>query len=393
MDQHILQTYQESSNLVFDVIKQTFPFLSEGDFLSFEEKYTQYYDNLSQIGNDRDFFINLRKFVVSIRNSHTRLSNIPNQKIFMPNGYNVIIINNRFYLQDQTKIIGEIISIDSRKFQDILREKIDLTSGSTKQFITKQALKNIFVREKTTDIKLVLKSNGRIIKKTLSCRTYIFKEPKQAIDTHVLGNNSDYIKIPTWIDEHISEKKLIDKLRETMIKDAQLLIIDVRGNSGGNSNIARSFASHFFNKKVLFNTAEQRASKDNFKLMKKKNFVDPTKPYYDIPIIILIDSLCFSSNEYFIAGMKDNKRAILIGETTGGGSGNPRKLEIPFRDSSFSLFVSTWNYYRPNGELLEGNGIKPDIVVRPTLDGLKKGRDEVLEKAIEEANKLLNINI
>ena len=81
--------------------------------------------------------------------------------------------------------------------------------------------------------------------------------------------------------------------------------------------------------------------------------------------------------------MKDNNRAILIGETTGGGSGNPKKCDILFKYSNFPLFVSTWNYYRPNGELLEGNGIKPDIIVKPTLEGLRNNKDEVLEKAIE----------
>jgi len=87
--------------------------------------------------------------------------------------------------------------------------------------------------------------------------------------------------------------------------------------------------------------------------------------------------------------MKDNKRALIIGETTGGGSGNPKKIEFPFKGSSFEILVSTWIYYRPNKKQLEGEGIKPHIVIKPTLEDIKNKKDRVLERAMIEADKRL----
>jgi C-terminal processing protease CtpA/Prc len=117
--------------------------------------------------------------------------------------------------------------------------------------------------------------------------------------------------------------------------------------------------------------------------------VKPQKPYLELPIVLLIDTSCFSSNEYFIAGMKDNKRAILLGETTGGGSGNPIKLIFPFKKSFFELFISTWLYFRPNGQPLEGRGIKPHIIIKPRIKDLLAQNDAVLRRARAEAKRLI----
>ncbi len=379
----MIHIYQETSDLAFKAIKENFPFLSEENFLDFKEKYSKYHDNLPCIISDHDFFVHLRKFIVSFHNSHTRLGSITNQKFLKPKGYDVITIDDKFYLREKDDIIGEIISIDDKDIQDAVHKKMDMITGSTKQFIISQALKKIFVRKEGTDIKLKLKNDDQIIEKILSCQPYVFTKIKQSVEIENLENDLGYIKISTWENGNITKKDLESKLNELINKKIKSLIIDVRGNGGGNSGFAKSFASHFFNKKVLFNTKETRISKDNFDLEKTESYVEPTKPFLDIPVILLVDALCLSSNEYFIAGMKDNNRAILIGETTGGGSGNPKKCDILFKYSNFPLFVSTWNYYRPNGELLEGNGIKPDIIVKPTLEGLRNNKDEVLEKAIE----------
>ena len=181
-------------------------------------------------------------------------------------------------------------------------------------------------------------------------------------------------------------QSLIDKKIDYFIKDKiKALIIDVRGNGGGNSNIAKHLVSHLFNKKVLFSIAKYRTSSKSFKLRTSFNYIEPIKPYLNVPIILLVDVACFSSNEYFIGGLKDNKRAYLIGETTGGGSGNPKKFVIPYKNSEFELFVSTWKYYRPNKILLEGKGIKPHLIVRPKLQDLITKRDRVLEVAIKKA--------
>lgn len=116
----------------------------------------------------------------------------------------------------------------------------------------------------------------------------------------------------------------------------------------------------------------------------------PRKPNITAPVIILIDEACLSSNEIFIAGMKDNKRATLIGRATGGSSSNPKKYIIPFAEKRCELFVSRWDYFRKNGKKLEGVGIRPDIFIKPSLESLLQHRDEVLDVAVKYAGDLRN---
>ena len=146
--------------------------------------------------------------------------------------------------------------------------------------------------------------------------------------------------------------------------------------------MAAKLSAHFFPRKVVFGHVLTRSAKSRCVDQETTQIVFPREPYIDIPAVVIVNSGCWSSNEYFIAGMKDNHRARIVGEKTGGGSGNPKKFEIPFGEGSFSLFVSTWVYCRPNGKKLEKKGIEPDIAVTPHVVDVATGRDVVLERAV-----------
>lgn len=89
--------YQKSFFEVFNAIKETFSFSSEEDFFDFKRKYEISYSELAQVENDYVFFVYLKKFLASLRNSHTRLGKCSMPNFFKPNGYDVLIIDNKFY--------------------------------------------------------------------------------------------------------------------------------------------------------------------------------------------------------------------------------------------------------------------------------------------------------
>ncbi len=373
---------------IFSAIKKTFPFESKKEFLKFKSLYEKYYSEIKNLPeNDRSFFLHIEQFLASLKNSHTKLGNYPGKTFFKPKGYSVLYLNKRFYLQKGGNIIAEILDIDGKKPEEILKFNIKRISSSTKQYSIYRALMFILMDQDGKFARIKVKNfNGKVRIIRLRREKIVFKPFKTLIETKLLSKQLGYIKILAWAGEEMPN--LLDKRINYFIKNKiKALIIDVRGNDGGNSNIAKHLASHLFNKKVLFNITKNRTSSRSFRLRRSFNYVEPIKPYLGIPIILLVDSACFSSNEYFVGGLKDNKRAYLIGETTGGGSGNPKKFVIPYKESSFELFVSTWQYYRPNKMLLEGKGIKPHLVVRPTLQDFIKRYDRVLEVAIKKAGE------
>jgi len=70
----------------------------------------------------------------------------------------------------------------------------------------------------------------------------------------------------------------------------------------------------------------------------------------------------------------------VIGSQTAGADGNVTYFQLP--GGIRGLFTGLGVYY-PDGRPTQRIGIVPDIEVRPTLAGIRAGRDEVLERALQ----------
>ena len=75
---------------------------------------------------------------------------------------------------------------------------------------------------------------------------------------------------------------------------------------------------------------------------------------------------------------KDNGRAVLVGETTAGSTGQPYVLDL---GHDMIVLIGAKREMFPDGSRFEGIGIKPDVVVSPSLDDIRQERDVVLEAA------------
>ena len=75
---------------------------------------------------------------------------------------------------------------------------------------------------------------------------------------------------------------------------------------------------------------------------------------------------------------KDNGRAIVVGETTGGSTGQPYVVEL---GDGMQAIVGSKREMFPDGGRFEGVGIRPDVEVSPTVEDLLAERDVVLEGA------------
>jgi len=97
-----------------------------------------------------------------------------------------------------------------------------------------------------------------------------------------------------------------------------------------------------------------------------------------------VDGGCASACEELVQPFKDNQRGTLVGETTEGTAG---PAYIHDFHNGMTIGVAVKRRYFPDGSEFEGVGIKPDVEVRPSIDDLKNGRDVVLDKALELAEK------
>jgi len=91
-----------------------------------------------------------------------------------------------------------------------------------------------------------------------------------------------------------------------------------------------------------------------------------------------------SACEELLEASKNNHRGTLVGETTEGTAG-PSYIHDFHNGMTIGIVVKL--RYFPDGSEFEGIGIKPGVEVHPSVDDLKNGRDIVLDKVLELAEK------
>jgi C-terminal processing protease CtpA/Prc len=105
----------------------------------------------------------------------------------------------------------------------------------------------------------------------------------------------------------------------------------------------------------------------------------PAEPHYDGKVVILVDETTQSSAEYTTMALRASPHATVVGSTTAGADGNVSAIPLP---GGFNTMISGLGVFYPDGSPTQRVGIHIDVEARPTIDGIRAGRDEVLEKAI-----------
>ncbi len=381
-----VKKYSKALSDVFASIRETFPFQTRSEYASFEKNCKKFQRIIERDSADGDFFNHLKDFLLTLGNGHTKLGSYPTKEIlYRPVNYMVARNTFGFFLVDLKKKgeLHKILTIDGKKasvlFADYYkRDSKSLSSQHAEYLILKY---NLLSSPLKKPARVIVSERG--IKRELRLKRIrgAQEEISSAVSFQKIDSDIALVKVARWINTDEFSRQIENVVKRIASKNIKGLIVDVRDNMGGDANMAAKFSAHFFRRKVAFGHVLTRSTKSQCVDQETTQIVLPRKPYIDIPVAVTVNSGCWSSNEYFVAGMKDNHRACIVGEKTGGGSGNPKKFEIPFGEGSFSLFVSTWVYCRPNGKKLEKKGIEPDVVVTPHVADMATGRDIVLERA------------
>jgi C-terminal processing protease CtpA/Prc len=109
--------------------------------------------------------------------------------------------------------------------------------------------------------------------------------------------------------------------------------------------------------------------------------LSPMKPHFNGKVVILIDEITQSSAEYHCMAFRVAPGAVVIGSTTAGADGNVSQIPLP---GGLRTMISGIGVFYPDKKPTQRIGIVPDIVVTPTLAGIREGRDEVLEAALRQ---------
>ena len=107
----------------------------------------------------------------------------------------------------------------------------------------------------------------------------------------------------------------------------------------------------------------------------------PQQPHYSGKVVVLVDEVTLSQAEYTTMAFRAAPRTVVVGSTTAGADGNVSQISLP---GGLRTAISGIGVFYPDKRPTQRIGIVPDIEVRPTIAGIRAGRDEVLEEAVRQ---------
>jgi hypothetical protein len=196
---------------------------------------------------------------------------------------------------------------------------------------------------------------------------------------HGLLRDVPYIAIGGWNEASIRAADF--DLALERFRNAPRLILDVRMNGGGNDQLAFEIAGRFAAAAVVTGFVRFRNGPAH------TDFGPPTQRVlnprgawqYGGAVQVLIGRRCASSNESFIAAMRQLPHVVLAGDRTAGSSGNPGTFPLA---GGWSYTVSRWMAFTADGQVIEDAGITPTVFVAASAADFAQGRDPVLEWAL-----------
>jgi carboxyl-terminal processing protease len=188
------------------------------------------------------------------------------------------------------------------------------------------------------------------------------------VEYKILKGNIGYIFITPCFPRQVMR---MHKIISNHLKECRGLIIDIRSNPGGMMLMAQGMAGWLSDKELEMGTMKTR----EYPLQMKSY---PQKRGFRGPLAVLINKGTFSTAEVFAAGIKDNKRGRLFGETTGG-----KCLPSLFfvLSTGYRLQTVLGDFVRINGKRIERLGVVPDVSVHSKQEDLVSGIDTVCESA------------
>lgn len=202
------------------------------------------------------------------------------------------------------------------------------------------------------------------------------------LDYTILPDNTGYVRCESF-STPIGNGNISDML--FMLATTNGIIIDVRGNGGGDMTNSDRLASHFITKRRLTGYIYHKTGKGH------DDFSEPFPVYLDPatgrrwfkPTVVLTNRQCYSATNDFVKNLKGLDHITILGDTTGGGAGMPMSQEI---SNGWGVRYSAVVFEDANHQQTEF-GIAPDTVVTLTQSDLLKKKDTLIEAACELIRK------
>lgn len=192
--------------------------------------------------------------------------------------------------------------------------------------------------------------------------------------------DAGYIWLPSFAGSDWSWE--IDGVLDSL-EPYSALIVDIRTNGGGSRRNAEQVAGRFLKSERLYSYYRFRngIGHSDFTDYEPLRVGAAGRTRWSRPVLLLTDRRVLSSAEEFVLMMRTSSQVTVVGDTTGGGSGNPLVRELP---NGWTYRMSQWIQYTPEKVTFEVVGLAPDTAV-----SVEASRDQSTDPVLERALLLL----
>ncbi|MCD6402088.1 MAG: hypothetical protein J7L73_09195 [Anaerolineales bacterium] len=410
-------TYKEAFDALFDKVSVEYPFTKD-KAIDWQAIYDQFEPEIDHARTPESFFLALHDFSLSIPDGHIgiRFNDTAGQIFFERYGGSFGMILTE--LSDGRVIVSqifpdtpatkegitpgtEIIKWNDKPIDKAISETISFFGPySTKH--TERLEQLVFLTRVPPNAKvdLVIKEPNSNDPKNIALQSIIeydslfaaiptLSEDRLAlpIEGKILEeDNLGYIKINSFSEDYNLTAQLWDRyINELIDADIDGIILDLRVNGGGNSELANDIAGYFFFKEITVSQSSYYNHKTGeFEVREPKATIKPGPKYFDKPIAVLISPYCVSACEGFSYALALRNNTIVAGHyPTAGAYGEVGRGQYDLPDD-FSMQFPTGRSEKPDGSLLiEGKGVIPDVLVPITESSALGLEDTVLNAAIK----------
>lgn len=335
-----------------------------------------------EAASDHEFYGILLEQIATLKDTHTRILSYPGQ----PRLESPPVLLNR--VQGKVTVVrahentglaaGDVIvSIDGRPAELCLMDHFKFVCNSTELGRFREACGRLLRGSPGTTVTVDVERGNEMKRAVLrrEAAPGFWREP--AVAWRELEKTVGYIRIAHWGDSRIPEE--FDRALEAF-KQLPGLIIDVRGNGGGNDKLADVVNGRLIKEPVVSSIDFWRkAGTDQYS--RTIGWVEPRGPWtFEGRVAVLIDEACASACEHFVSGIEAMGRVLLVGQPTNGAGGGPTSVNLP---DGTQVAISRALGIRANGVVFEGHGIPPHVYAPLKLEDLRSGRDLAMEIARE----------
>ncbi|MEC4048414.1 S41 family peptidase [Flavobacterium sp. SUN046] len=417
-------------------VNYNFIYLNKVDRTMWDNRYKELISVVQNTTNDYKYYRELQKFCALLKDGHTNVyfpkgieqmnTMFGDYRLFISNiEGKAIIVRTNLSKKDEIPVGSEIIEVNGKPTQQYINEEVAPYISSSTDYVLKDWSIGSLLRGMSGDTYAlkIKKPNKKIIEVNLTHKKTEEKEvfpdfdpDRSLLDFKWINKETAYIGLNSFSDAKI-DSLFIDKLPE--LYKAKSLIIDLRHNGGGSTDIGAKILKYLTNDKVLYGSKQISrlhipAFKAWGKYVKEKDtlnnawekqaYLTYRDQFYHnfeyeadtvkldakrivIPTVILIGHNTASAAEDFLILADNQKHMIKMGEKTFGSTGQPMQFDLP---GGGSARICTKKDVYPDGREFVGYGIAPTIEVTPTLEDYLNKKDRTLEKAIEylKAKKL-----